>query len=164
MKTNTWLFLIALLLPGSMVLAADKNTSNNAPWGHTSAGEVNYNPHKVVYDVSAYSMAAFSNVLDRVSYLNTVYQADPFDSSIIIVMHGDEIPYFAIENYARHKELMSRVKSLEDSGNIHFRMCTLAAQSHGYRPDEIHGFVEMVPMADAEIIRLQQEQDHAYMQ
>ncbi len=164
MKTYTWLFLFALLLPGSMALAADNNAPNNAPWGHASAGDIDYKPHKVVYDVSAYSMAAFTNVLDRVSYLNTVYQADPFDSSIIIVLHGDEIPYFAIKNFSKHKALMSRVKSLEDSGNIQFRMCTLAAQSHGFKPNEIHGFVEMVPMADAEIVRLQQEEDHAYMQ
>lgn len=160
MKTRTWLFLISLLLPGSIALAADKN----APWGHASATEINYKPHKVVYDVAAYSMAAFSNVLDRISYLNTVYEADPFDSSIILVLHGDEIPYFAIENYSKHKELMTRAQSLKNSGNIEFRMCTLAAQSHGYQPNEIHGFVKMVPMADAEIIRLQQEENHAYMQ
>lgn len=160
MKLNTYLFLTALLLPCSIALAAD----NNAPWGHASASDINYKPHKVVYDVSTYSMAAFSNVLDRVSYLNTVYEADPFDSSIILVLHGDEIPYFAIENYSKHQELMTRARSLENSGNIEFRMCTLAAQSHGFKPEEIHGFVEMVPMADAEIIRLQQEQNHAYMQ
>lgn len=160
MKTNRWLFLIVLLLPGNMALAAD----NNAPWGHATATDVAYKPHKVVYDTSTYSMAAFTNLLDRVSYLNTLYQADPFESSIIIVMHGDEIPYFAIKNYAQHKELMTRARSLENSGNIEFRMCKLAAESHGFKPEDIHGFVEMVPMADAEIIRLQREQDHAYMQ
>lgn len=160
MKVNTYLFLTVLLLPCSTLLAAD----SNAPWGHASASEINYKPHKVVYDVSTYSMAAFSNVLDRVSYLNTVYEADPFDSSIILVLHGDEIPYFAIKNYSKHKDLMTRAQSLENSGNIEFRMCKLAAQAHGYKPSDIHGFVEMVPMADAEIIRLQREQDHAYMQ
>lgn len=160
MKVNTYLFLIVLLLPCSTLLAAD----SNSPWGHASASEINYKPHKVVYDVSTYSMAAFSNVLDRVSYLNTVYEADPFDSSIILVLHGDEIPYFAIKNYSKHKDLMTRAQSLENSGNIEFRMCKLAAQAHGFKPDDIHGFVEMVPMADAEIIRLQREQDHAYMQ
>jgi len=159
MKKNTWLFIIVLQLPGSIALAAD----NNAPWGHATASEVDYKPHKVVYDVSTVSMTAFTNVLDRVSYLNTLYQADPFASSITIVLHGNEIPYFAIKNYAKHKELMSRARSLENSGNIEFRMCRLAAEGRGFKPEDIHGFVEMVPMADAEIIRLQQEQNHAYM-
>lgn len=38
-----------------------------------------------------------------------------------------------------------------------------AAQGHGYEPEDIHGFVKMVPMGDAEIIRLQNEENHAYM-
>ena len=40
----------------------------------------------------------------------------------------------------------------------------IAAEALGYRPQDIHGFVEMVPMGDAEIIRLQYEENHAYMQ
>ncbi len=160
MKTNACLFLIVLLLPTSMVLSAE----DNAPWGHASAADIAYKPHKVVYDVSVSSVQAFTNVLDRVSYLNTIYQADPFASSIMVIMHGDEIPFFAIKNYAKYKSLMTRAQSLENSGNIRFRMCKVAAEGHGLKPADIHGFVEMVPMADAEIIRLQQEEQHAYMQ
>ena len=59
---------------------------------------------------------------------------------------------------------MARAQSLENSGNIQFRMCKLAAEGQGFKSSEIQGFVEMVPMADAEIIRLQQEEHHAYMQ
>ncbi|MES1998937.1 MAG: hypothetical protein V4446_06465 [Pseudomonadota bacterium] len=36
------------------------------------------------------------------------------------------------------------------------------AKGHGFEPADIHGFVTMVPMADAEIIRLQQA-GYAYM-
>jgi len=43
-------------------------------------------------------------------------------------------------------------------------MCKIAAQSQGFLPEDIHGFVEMVAMGDAEIIRLQYEEAHAYMQ
>jgi len=43
-------------------------------------------------------------------------------------------------------------------------MCKIAAEGQGYQPEEIHGFVEMIPMGDAEIIRLQFEENHAYMQ
>jgi hypothetical protein len=42
-------------------------------------------------------------------------------------------------------------------------MCILAARAHGYAPEDIHGFVRMVPMADAEIVQLQREQGYAYM-
>jgi intracellular sulfur oxidation DsrE/DsrF family protein len=42
-------------------------------------------------------------------------------------------------------------------------MCKVAAQGHGFKPEDIHGFVTMVPMADAELVRLQQEEGYAYM-
>jgi intracellular sulfur oxidation DsrE/DsrF family protein len=41
-------------------------------------------------------------------------------------------------------------------------MCRIAARSHGLEPGDVHGFVSMVPMGDAEIVRLQQ-QGFAYM-
>jgi len=156
---NIGILLVSLLLPASL-LAADAN----APWGHAKLDPVEYKPHRVVYDVHVKSLAAMTNVLDRVSYLNKVYEADPFESSIVMVLHGNEIPFFAIKNYAKYKDLMQRARSLTQSGNIRFRMCKLAAQGQGFAPADIHGFVEMVPMADAEIVRLQQEEGHAYMQ
>jgi len=42
-------------------------------------------------------------------------------------------------------------------------MCKAAAKMLGYEAKDIHGFVKMVPMADAEIIRLQTEEGYAYM-
>ena len=154
------LALLACLLLPTTLLAAEAN----GPWGHAKLDPVEYKPHKVVYDVNVSSVSAFAHVLDRVSYLNKLYQADPFDSSIVMVLHGNEIPFFAIKNYDKYKALMKRARSLTQSGNIRFRMCKLAAQGHGFELVDIHGFVEMVPMADAEIVRLQQEEGHVYMQ
>ena len=134
-----------------------------APWGQAKAEVHEYAPHKVLYDVSARGVEDFSNVLDRVSYLNNLYLADPFRASIVVVLHGDEIPFFAIENHDRYTELMQRAQSLTLAGPIEFRMCRVAAKAHGYNPDDIHGFVKLVPMADAEIVKLQQEGGYAYM-
>jgi intracellular sulfur oxidation DsrE/DsrF family protein len=134
------------------------------PWGSAEASEVDYAPQKVVYDVAAHDMDAFELVLDRASYLNNLYGADPFEASIVLVLHGGEIPYFARANYDRYAELMTRAQSLSVAGPIEFRMCELAARSHGFEPADIHGFVTIVPMADAEIVRLQQEEGYAFMQ
>jgi intracellular sulfur oxidation DsrE/DsrF family protein len=134
-----------------------------APWGKSSTLEIEYAPQKVVYDVSSSNLESFTNVLDRASYLNNIYHADPFEASIILVLHGDEIPFFAIKNHDKYRELMQRAQSLTLAGPIEFRMCKVAAAGHGFEPEDIHGFVKIVPMADAEIIRLQQEEDHVYM-
>ena len=78
-----------------------------APWGRASLEDIDYAPHKVVYDVSTADVETFSRVLDRVSYLNNLYDADPFQASIVLVLHGDEIPFFAIANFPKYQELMT---------------------------------------------------------
>jgi len=134
-----------------------------APWGTATVDPVDYAPQKVVYDVAEGDPERFERILDRVSFLNNVYEADPFEASIVLVLHGDEIRFFGIENYDEYGEMMRRAQSLTVAGPVEFRMCRVAAQGRGFEPDEIHGFVSMVPMADAEIIRLQQEEGYVFM-
>jgi hypothetical protein len=136
---------------------------SSAPWGQGTPTVVDYSPQRVVYDVAATDERAFAHVLDRASFLNNIYHANPFETSIVLVLHGDEIPFFAIKDLERNKELMTRAQSLTVGGTISIRMCQVAARGYGLSPEDIHGFVQIVPMADAEIIRLQQEEGYAYM-
>lgn len=147
----------------SMLFSLPIYAEDNSPWGTGNVNNIQYRPQRVLYDVSANSLAEFEHVLNRASYLSKVYNADPFAASIVIVLHGNEIPFFATENYPKYKDLMNRAKSLTFDEVIKFRMCRIAAEGHGFKPKDIHAFVEMVPMADAEIIRLQQEDHFAYM-
>jgi intracellular sulfur oxidation DsrE/DsrF family protein len=133
------------------------------PWGRASVEAIDYAPQQVVYDVSAVDVDAFTRILDRVSYLHNIYHADPFDESIVLVLHGDEIPFFAVDNFDNYRELVRRAHSLTVGGMVQIRMCRVAAAGYGLEPDDIHGFVKVVPMADAEIVRLQQEEGYAYM-
>lgn len=151
------ILVIASLAIGQPVLA-----DSNAPWGGAKVMDIQYSKQKVVYDTAVGSVAALTSVLDRASYLSVLNGADPFDNKIVIVLHGNEIPFFAIRNYAKYKALMERAQSLTVGGIIEFRMCQIAAQGHGFEPRDIHGFVSMVPMGDAEIVRLQQE-GYGYM-
>ena len=134
------------------------------PFGTAKVIDTEYNPQKVVYDVHVKTVEELESVLDRASYLSTITGADPFDQSIVLVLHGPELHFFAIENYKKNKALMHRAQSLVESEVLSIRMCKIAAKSQGYSAEHIHGFVDMVPMGDAEIIRLQYEEAHAYMQ
>ena len=138
------------------LIAVPALAAPDAPWGRGQAIEKEYSKQKVVYDVAVGTVAAMTSVLDRASFLSQLNGADPFDSKIVIVLHGNEIPFFAIKNFAKHKALMERAQSLSVGGIIEFRMCRVAARGHGFQPEDIHGFVTLVPMADAEIIALQQ--------
>ena len=146
----------------ALAFALNAQAAPNAPWGSAPVITKEYSKQKVVYDVAVKDIAALTSVLDRASHLSLLNGADPFDSKIVIVLHGGEIPFFAIKNFAKYKELMTRAQSLSVGGVIEFRMCRLAAQGQGFNPTDIHGFVSMVPMADAEIVELQAK-GHAYM-
>lgn len=159
----TVLVLSLALTVAMAMLPPAASAQNDPPWGRAALQETVYTPQKAVYDVAVPNKAALESVLDRVSYLNNLYQADPFDSAIVVVLHGDEIPLFAVKNHRQNRELMARAQSLTQAGPIEFRMCTVAARSRGYQPGDIHGFVRMVPMADAELVRLQREEGYAYM-
>lgn len=151
---------VIVALSVSMPVWADADT--NAPWGSAKEVETQYAKQKVVYDTAVTTTEALTSVLDRASFLSALNGADPFDNKIVIVLHGNEIAFFATKNFAKYKALMTRAQSLTVGGNIEFRMCRVAAKSRGYAPKDIHGFVTMVPMGDAEIVRLQQD-GYAYM-
>jgi len=159
MKKITYIILaICLSLIHSPLLYA----GDDAPWGTAKVLDIKYEPRKVLYDLSSGNKHDIISVLDRVSYLNKLYEADTFDGSIIIIVHGNTIPFFAVEKFHQYEAIMHRAQSLGVGSSIEFRMCRVAAKLLDYGPEDIHGFVNMVPMADAEIIRLQHE-GYAYM-
>lgn len=154
------------LLPILALTAHVGNVHANslAPWGSAPVIQQSYSKQKVVFDTTAGSADGLTSVLDRASFLSILNGADPLDNKIVIVLHGGAIPFFAIRNYAKNKDLMHRAQSLSVGDVVEYRMCRVAAQLQGFKPADIHGFVKMVPMADAEIVRLQQEEGFAYMQ
>ena len=158
---NTFRRLALLMLV--LLWTTFSHADDSAPWGRASLEPIKYKPQKVVYDVAVSNIDVFERVLDRVSYLNNIYGADPFDASLIMVLHGDEIPFFAVSNIEKYRDLMQRAQSFTIAGPVEFRMCQVAARGHGLEAEDIHGFVKLVPMADAEIIRLQQEEAYVYM-
>jgi len=152
--------LLAVLMFISTTVFAD----NNAPWGHGKLTPTEYKAQKVVYDVTTGKLDIMDHVLDRASHLSKITGADPFDQSIVLVLHGSAVKFFAIENTAKYRKLLTRAESLVSGEVLELKMCKLAAEAQGYEPEDIHGFVELVPMGDAEIIRLQYEEGYAYMQ
>lgn len=137
--------------------------AENAPWGTAVAQETAYAPQKVVYDVTVNTPEEFDTILDRMSGLSGEYRADPFDASIVAVLHGPEMRFFDIREFDKYEALVRRAQSLTVGGVIEIRMCQRAARNLGIQPEHVHGFVQLVTMADAEIARLQHDEGYAYM-
>ena len=152
-----------MLVASGLPIAPIYGQSADAPWGTASPPDDQYSAQKVVYDVGANDLNDFSFILDRVSFLKNLYQANPIDSSIVLVLHGNEVPFFSVKNFHEYSALMSRAHSLAIDGIVDFRMCAQAASAHGIAPEDIHGFVRVVKMADAEVVKLQQEEGYVYM-
>ncbi len=142
------LFALAMLLCSVTVVAAE--------------GAVTYAPGKVVYDFSSPDPQMLNNILDRASALQNIYGGNSFDASIVIVIHEGAIPQFARGKPARDEATMRRVASLATGEVISFRVCAMSARMQGLGAEDFDKFVALVPMADAEIVRLQRD-GYAYL-
>jgi intracellular sulfur oxidation DsrE/DsrF family protein len=162
-KSTRLAFVFAFLIYGVVSHARVSIAVEEGPWGNPVITDTTYRDQKVVYDVAVDSVKALRNVMSRASYLSRVNGDDPFENSIVLVLHGDEIHAFSKKNYPKNKELMALAYSMTLNGTIKFKMCRVAAANRGYKPTDILGFIEIVPMADAEIIRLEDEKGYAYM-
>jgi len=130
--------------------------------GGSMAAEAAYPPAKVVYDVSAADPATLDGVLDRALELQKLYGNDPFEASIYIVLHEGALPLFSSGSGRFQSELVTRAESLALGEIVQFRLCEMSARQQGLKLDGFPDFAPLVPMADAEIVRLQQA-GYAYL-
>jgi len=79
----------------------------------------------------------------------------------VIVTHGPELRAFAKENYDKYYAVMDRMAELAAAG-VEFRMCNNALRAAGYAPEDMHGFVTVIPAGFPEIVMLQ-AQGYAYV-
>lgn len=126
------------------------------------ADESAYRPAKVVYDLTGGDLKHIHHLLDRASMLQNLYGSNPFEASIIIVIHDRAIPLFAKSDTRQQQELQARAQSLVMSEVIEYRLCRASAKLQGYKDQDFPDYINIVPMADAEIIKLQHE-GYAYM-
>ncbi len=119
-------------------------------------------PARVVYDVSSSDPRQLKNILDRVSLLQDLYGHDPFAGSIVIVLHEGVIPLYAKDQPRYQKELVRRAQDLAMGEIIQFRLCQASARMQGFERKDFEPFIQLIPMADAEIVKLQ-HQGYAYL-
>src|SRR5690625_1522499 len=111
------------------LLVAPVQAQENSPWGTANpAPVVEYQPQKVVFDVAVDTPEAVDTIMDRMSGLSVEYGSDPFDASIVAVLHGPEMAFFTIDNFQQYESLVRRAQSLTVGGVIEFRMFERAEQ------------------------------------
>lgn len=125
------------------------------------SAQTSYAPAKVVYDVTAVTVKEINHLLDRAVLLQKTYHDDSFAAEIVLVIHDRAIPLFA-KTKESSQQILKRAKSLTLGEIIKFKLCAASARMQGFKTAVFPAFIEIVPMADAEIIQLQ-NQSYAYL-
>ncbi|PKO72188.1 MAG: hypothetical protein CVU20_03305 [Betaproteobacteria bacterium HGW-Betaproteobacteria-14] len=87
--------------------------------------------------------------------LNTLYNfirntARETKGNVVVVTHGPELRAFAKENYEKYQGIVDRMAELAKDG-VQFKMCNNAMKAAGFRSEDMHGFITVVPAGFPEL-------------
>lgn len=103
---------------------------------------------KVAWDFNFVDPKAVGMVFNNVAALlraTAEYGPKEIDPiSVVIVSHGPEIVVWDRKNYGKYKEIVDRAASFAAQG-VKFEVCRNAAKAQGLEPDDLHGFITVVP-------------------
>lgn len=146
-----------------LALAASCSAAIAGPDDPSKFDATPYKPQKALYDFNfakpLEGKAAFGYVRN---HLNALKQyGDLKNSHVVIVAHGNELHAFSRKNRDAYPGMYEAMKELADMG-VSIRVCSNAARSRGYKPDEFYDVVTVVPAAVSELAKYQNE-GYSYM-
>lgn len=120
-----------------------------SPYGTASAKTRSMPALNTVFDVSYDDPKKLELLYDFVRNTRQVTRG-----KVVIVTHGPELKAFAKENYKEFQAIVDKMADLANTG-VKFYMCSNAMKMAGYRPEDMHGFITVVPSGFAEIAYLE---------
>lgn len=111
-------------------------------------------PH-TVYDISLHEAKDLRLLLGRLEMLANQPRPQTDKPDIALVLHGPELDYFAIRNYAEHRELVDLAAKLDAFQAIEIKACRTMMRKLELEPTDIPAFIEIVPFGPEEVKRLE---------
>jgi len=109
------------------------------------------------FDVTSHDAGEFRALLERAAEIYAATPAPERDAlEVVLVIHGPDIEYLAAANRERYADIIELAGELEAHGVFDFKMCASAARQRGIAPADLPPFVELVPWAPDEFLRLEQ--------
>lgn len=103
---------------------------------------------KVVWDFNFQDPKSVNGVFNNLAaLLKATEEFGPKDFDpikVVIVSHGPELVVFDKRNYAKYKDIVERASNFAKQG-VKFEICNNAAKAQGSRPEDLYGFVTVVP-------------------
>lgn len=141
---------------------------NTAPAfaGPTDPSKFDSTPYKAQKALYDFNFAKPNDAKPAFGYIKNHLKAikeygQPATSHIVIVAHGNELHAFSRLNRAAYPDMYEELKALKDAG-VSIQVCSNAARSRGYKPDEFYDVITVVPAAVIDIAKWQNE-GYSYM-
>ncbi len=147
MKRMTQAAVAAVFALGAATAAA----KDFAPYGTAKVDMKEYPTINAVFDLN-YEDPAKLHIL--YAFVNNTRK--PLKGKMVVVTHGPELRVFAKENYEKYQGIVDKMAELAQNG-VEFRMCNNAMRAAGYKAEDMHGFITVVPAGFPEIAYLQSQ-------
>lgn len=114
-------------------------------------------PLRAVLDISVHTLEELRVLLDRAEGLAMRPQAQGEEASVVLVLHGPEVEFFSIRNYAKYKDIVDQAARLDAFDVVDVRICRTMLDMQGIERNDIPSFIEQVPLGPDEVERLRQQ-------
>lgn len=155
-RSNKYHFLVTLWLPVLFFIGAVQTISaNEIP----ELVQTPYEEQKVVYDFFFdHPIKMHSALFWLRTHLLTLSE-QPYNIAsdfldIKVIIHGTEVVTLAKKNYPLYREIVERMRYYAELG-VEFRVCSQSLLQYHYKPEDMQGFVKIVPAAVTELTHWQ---------
>ena len=114
-------------------------------------------PERAVLEITVHTIEELRVVFDRAEQLAEAPRPGGEADSIVLVLHGPEVEFFAIGNYGKYRGIVDQAARLDAFDVVDVRICETMMSEYGLGPDDIPSFIEPVPFGPGEVERLQRE-------
>lgn len=114
-------------------------------------------PDRAVLDISVHTLDELRVLLDRAEQLSSRLRDDRRNASVVLVLHGPEVEFFASRNYGRYKDIVDQAARLDAFDIVDVKICQTMMNIRGVARDDIPAFIDQVPDGGVELERLRNE-------
>jgi len=111
---------------------------------------VEQTPNRVA-DISVHTEQELDILFTRVEQLLDRPRSGNEAPLVSIVLHGPEVEFFAVQNYAKYKGIVDRAAKLAALGAVDISICQTQMRNLGITSDQVPAFLHQVPYGPGEV-------------
>ncbi len=110
----------------------------------------------LVADISVHTEQELNILFTRIEQLLNRPRSSSEAPLVSIVLHGPEVEFFAVQNYAKYKGIVDRAAKLAALGAVDISICQTQMRNLGITSEQIPSFLRQVPYGPGEVERLRE--------